>query len=168
MEEISFALGFFAGEASFGLKVRQISNGKWYCRPYFSIGLDSKDDEILYQTHELFDCVGSVDLRRNGSVIVWRIESSDDLESFVSRIENNDECSLWRSSEKHSTYSTWKKIVEIYTKNKQTNDQQRVNMVSIAKNEMLNVGAGRQEVDYQKVIDYYADERNVYPETGLN
>jgi len=168
MGQIDFALGFFAGEASFGLKVRQISTGKWYCRPYFSIGLDSKDDEILYQTHKLFDGVGSVDLRRNNSVIVWRIESSDDLEGFVSKIENNGKCSLWESSEKYETYSTWKKIVEIYTENRQTNDQQRVNMVSIAKNEMLNVGAGRQEVDYQKVINYYANERNVYPEVDLN
>lgn len=40
-------------------------------------------------------------------------------------------------------------------------------MVHIAKQEGLNVGSGRQEVDYQRILDYYAENRNTYPEDGL-
>lgn len=164
---LSFSLGFFAGEASFGLKVRQIKNGKWYCRPYFSLGLDSKDENLLREVHRQFDSVGDVNLRRGGDVVVWRIESSNELENFVGSIEQNSSF-IWKESEKYETYQTWKKIVGIYTENYETNDQQRVNMLSIAKNEELNVGAGRQEVDYQKPIEYYKEERNVYPSDELS
>jgi len=165
---IEFALGFIAGEGSLGVNTKKASNGKWYCRPYLKVGLDKKDESVLWKIKSTFDNAGRVRKKRGGEVVAWEIESSKDLEKFIGIIDNHEPSIGWLVSEKRETYETWKKIVRIYTKKKQTNDQERVNMLSIAEKEGLNFGAGRQEKDYQSIIDWYEENQNVYPNVDTN
>jgi len=161
MTSIDFALGFIAGEASFTVG-RTWSKGKPYLRPVFKIQLDKGDAYLLSEVQEVFGGIGGITERKN--VIHWEVGSTTELQKLVHMIDKNAK-GPWLASEKKKSYEVWKDVVDVYTDGNST-DQDRVNMAKIASDGNLNVGNGGTDANYKKILDWYAENRNTYPEVG--
>ena len=96
----------------------------------------------------------------------WQIQSGEDISKFCDVIEMHDS-GPWIASKKREAYQTWKKIANIYIGGSST-DQDRVDMASLACDESLNVGAGGTDADWDSFIEWYAKNRNVYPDSEPN
>jgi len=160
---IDFALGFIAGEGSFTTS-RTWAKGKPYVRPVFHVQLDNDDAYLLTEVRESFANIGEI-TERDG-VIRWEVGSEEDLQKLIKRI---DEAAggPWLASQKREAYQTWKKVVEVYAGGP-CDDQDRVDMATTARDGELNVGSGGTDADYQTIIDWYAENRNVYPTAPRN
>jgi len=161
MSSVDFVIGFIAGEATFGFNTKR-NSGKWYCRPYFKISLDSSDDYLLAEVREVFGGLGKFYEENERSVVRWEIHNKQDLNKLKNRIISEGS-GPWFASKKYEAFKTWVKIVDIYSSG-DCDDQDRVNMTQIAINEGLNTNSGHKDANYGRVIKWYSENRNVEPQ----
>jgi len=162
MVSVDFALGFIAGEGCFSLVKKNYGKEKLYCIPQFQLGVDPTDAYVVQEVRETFGGIGSVYESENE--FKWTVNSKEDMLKMCSVINDHDN-GPWLASKKREAFKSWEKIVEIHVNGAST-DQDRVNMAHIAQNESLNVGSGGSDAEWGSFIDWYAENRNTYPEVG--
>lgn len=160
MVSTDFALGFIAGEGNFSLVKKTYSGkDKTYCAPRFQLGVDTSDSYVVLEIREVFGGIGSV--YDSGDEFKWTVNGEDDMEKMCNIIDNHDD-GPWLATQKREAYQTWKKMVDIYSGGP-CDDQDRVEMARLARDEELNVGAGGNDAEWDAFLSEYAN-RNVYPD----
>jgi hypothetical protein len=128
------------------------------------------DAYLVTEVRESFGNIGSIhEHERRGAdddVIQWSVQAKDDLEKLIDIIDKH-EAGPWLASAKKEAYDVWKDIVAIYTDG-QCDDQDRVDMATIAYRGELNSGAGGTDADWKQFLDWYESNRNVYPNARPN
>jgi hypothetical protein len=167
MSGIDFALGFIAGEATFTLDTTFSGVEKPYCKPHFGIHLHERDHYLLQEVREICGNIGTFSHNENDNTITWYVSSMDDLQKFRDLIQEGG-AGAWFASEKYNSFLVWSDMVDVYCRNYNSTDQDRVDMAAIACRGELNVGAGKTDADYQRILDWYAENQNTYPDADTN
>lgn len=170
MVSTDFALGLIAGEGSFTLNKRTYpSKNKPYCYPTFQLCMNVDEKYLVAEVREVFGGVGSISIHEyeyKDSTVRWQIQSKEDVVKFCDIVDSHDD-GPWLASKKREAYQTWKKMVGIYS-NGPCNDRGRVEMAELARDEKLNVGAGGSDANWDSFIEWYGENRNVYPDSERN
>lgn len=146
MVSLDFVAGFLSGEASFTVYTRE---ERGTISPRLSVMVHEKDKDTLYALKDFFDAGEVYDRTDFDDCYHWRVSNGDDLQAVVERL---DECDTWQVTEKYDQYQTWRRLVELYTKEYHTTTETRIEMAELARDE-LNVGLGKTQEDWDEFIE---------------